>query len=237
MNLIISGSVTSGYGIPEEILRWDKVFAHQVPGNYFVSVCKDGMTHEDALKILNEGEFGGEILILYFGTRMGWPKLGKRIGTFLPYKRKNQGYLDIPAYRSRRKGSRMRRILKRTARVFMKSLGILLRQYKPELPIDKTLNDLDLLLTMTAKKFTRVIYIQHHHLSTRRLKYESKKYEKFYECLLTAVRTRPESNIFLVEMPKNIFTTNYFLPDSVHFNEQGHYEFGCFLAKEIFPNY
>ena len=195
MKLIISGSITSGYGLSGEIPRWDKVFADQVSDNDFVSICKDGMTHEDALKILNDRELGGEMLIFYFGTRMGWPKLSKRISAFLPYKRKNHGYLDIPAYYSARKSSRVRRILKRTTRMLIKSLGILLRQYKPDLPKDKVLNDLDTLLTMAAKKFTRVIYIQHHHLSTRRLRYEAKIYENFYISLISAVRSRPEENI------------------------------------------
>jgi hypothetical protein len=148
---------------------------------------------------------------------------------------KNRGYLDLPAFKSMRKGSSIRRILKRISRLLVKSLGILFKQYKPDLPKDKVLNDLDLLLTSAASNFNLVIYIQHHHLSTKRLKYESNKYEEYYNLLLNAVRSRSESNIILIEMPKDIFSKEFFLPDCVHFNNLGHSKFGIFLSEIVKP--
>lgn len=235
MNLIISGSITSGYGISDEIPRWDKVLSDQISESKFVSVTKDGMTHENALKILYDRDFCGDILILYFGTRIGWPKISDQLRSKLPYRLKNNGYLDLPAHYSVRKGSTQRRFLKRIARQSIKILGILFRQYKPELPKDKILNDLDLLLTLAAKNFKHVIYIQHHHLSSWRLGYESKKYDAYYGSLLNAVRSRSEENIYLIEMPKDIFSFEYFLPDLVHFSALGHYKFGLYLAPLIRP--
>jgi hypothetical protein len=75
MNLIISGSVTSGYGIPTEIPRWDKVFRDQLPEVPFETFCTDGMTFENAFNILSYSKFSGNMLILYFGTRIGWPRI------------------------------------------------------------------------------------------------------------------------------------------------------------------
>jgi|688.fasta_scaffold387643_2 hypothetical protein len=235
MNLIISGSITSGYGISAHVSRWDEVFRDQLSEKTFESVCMDGMTHESAFDILCRPESNGELLILYFGTRIGWPRIGKLFDKFLLFELKNSGYLDLSVFNSLRKGARMRRISKRITRILLKSLGILLRLYKPELPKDKVLQDLDLLLTIAAKNFNWVIYIQHHHLSTRRLRYESKKYEKYYSLLLSAVRSRPESNILLVEMPKDIFSAKFFLLDCVHYSDLGHNKFGSFLAKTVGP--
>jgi hypothetical protein len=235
MNLIISGSITSGYGISAHVSRWDEVFRDQLSEKTFESVCMDGMTHESAFDILCRPESNGELLILYFGTRIGWPRIGKLFDKFLLFELKNSGYLDLSVFNSLRKGARMRRISKRITRILLKSLGILLRLYKPELPKGKVLQDLDLLLTIAAKNFNWVIYIQHHHLSTRRLRYESKKYEKYYSLLLSAVRSRPESNILLVEMPKDIFSAKFFLLDCVHYSELGHNKFGSFLAKTVGP--
>ena len=235
MDFIISGSVTSGYGIPDEIPRWDKVLSDHILERKFDSICVDGMTHENALKILYGRDLRGEILILYFGTRIGWPKISNQFKKNLPYKLGNNGFLDLPAYYSVRKSSRRRRVLKRIIRMFIKSLGILFKQYKPELPKEKMLSDLDHLLTMAAKNFDHVFYIQHHHLSSRRLKYESKKYDAYYELLFNAVRSRSEVNIHLVEMPKDIFTSEFFLPDCVHFSEQGHFKFGLLLAQTLRP--
>jgi hypothetical protein len=231
MNLIISGSVTSGYGLSPEIPRWDKVFRDQLPELTFETVCTDGMTHENALNILRNSKINGDTLILYFGTRIGWPRIGNSFSRFFPYKIKNGGYLDLPVFNSVAKGARMRRILRRISRILIKSLGILFKQYKPDLPKDKVLKDLDLLLTFAASNFNRVIYIQHHHLSTKRLKYESNKYENYYSLLLGAVRLRFESNIVLIEMPKDIFAEKFFLPDGVHFSNLGQRKFGIFLAE------
>lgn len=235
LNLIISGSITSGYGVSTDVCCWDKVFRDQLLDPTLESVCMDGMTHKNAYDILCRPESSGELLILYFGTRIGWPRIGKLFDKFSLFKLENNGYLDLSVHNSVRKGARMRRISRRITRILLKSLGILLRLYKPELPKDKVLRDLDLLLTISAKNFNWVIYIQHHHLSTRRLRYESKKYEKYYSFLLSAVRSRPESNILLVEMPKDIFSAKFFLPDCVHYNEQGHNKFGSFLASTVGP--
>lgn len=233
--MIISGSITSGYGISADISRWDKVFRDQLPDLTLESVCVDGMTHENAFDILCHPESSGELLILYFGTRIGWPRVGNILGKFSLFKLENNGYLDLSVFHSVHKGGRMRRISKRINRMLLKRLGILLKLYKPELPKDKVLQDLDQLLVIAAKNFNWVIYIQHHHLSTRRLRYESKKYEAYYELLLGAVRSRPESNILLAEMPKDIFSAKYFLLDCIHYNEQGHHKFGSFLAKTVGP--
>jgi hypothetical protein len=136
MNLIISGSVTSGYGIPPEIPRWDKVFRDHLSELLFETVCTDGMTHENALNILRNSKFNGNTLILYFGTRIGWPRIDNSFSRFFPYKVKNGGYLDLPVFKSVRNGAKMRRISRRISRILIKSLGILFKQYKPDLKWD-----------------------------------------------------------------------------------------------------
>ena len=230
MNLIMSGSITSGYGIQPEVLRWPDYLAKNPLNEKFEIATKDGLTYEEALGMLRLNNFRGEILILYFGTRVGWPRISKNLATFFPKLSKNERYLELSAFRSTRKFASFRRGKKIFFRNFAKFIGIFLNQYRPDIPLKKCLTDLDLLFAESTQRFKRVIFLQHHHLNSNRLRYENSKYDKFYNSILSFASERFEKNLIIVELPSDIFSSRYFLSDCVHFNLEGHKKMGNFLS-------
>jgi hypothetical protein len=231
VNLIISGSISSGYGLQTSVPRWPQFLSNQPQIQKFDLITRDGLTYGDAFKVLQENDYQGDILILYFGTRIGWPKISRSLERIWPINFKNEGYLELSAFHSNRKFAQFRRGKRTVYRNLAKFLGILLNQYKPEIPLKRCLSDLDLLFATSTQRFEKVIFLQHHHLSSNRLKYENSKYEKFYYSLLSFARGRSERNLVVLELPSDIYSNRYFLGDCVHLNREGHEKLGLFFLS------
>ena len=69
----------------------------------FQIYTKDGLTYEEALKLLQVNDYTGDILILYFGTRIGWPRISSAIAKKLPINFKNDRFLELSVFHSNRK--------------------------------------------------------------------------------------------------------------------------------------
>jgi len=75
--VIISGSVTSGYGLSGNILRWPALIEMSAPNLQIDLYSEDNLSFQRAIEILDPKEVAGNILIAYFGTRVGWPRIPK----------------------------------------------------------------------------------------------------------------------------------------------------------------
>lgn len=233
MNLIISGSITSGYGLLPETPRWYQIMQNNLSGIDFEIRTKDGMNFDDASKVINQVRKEGDILILYFGTRIGWPKISKTISAVLPFLKKNSGYLDLSIKEKESEVHKFHKVIKNCRRNSIKFIGILFRQYKPVIPLSKSIVDLRNLLLESESKYKTIIYIQHHHFFSNRLRYETRRYEKIYHGLLQSAESLDLANLYVIEFPRDLLRADFFLPDCVHFSKMGHHTFGKFMAQKI----
>ena len=229
--VILSGSVTSGYGLLENIPRWPALVEMSVPNFQIELYTEDNLSFQRAIEILDPTEVAGDILIAYFGTRVGWPRISKLMALMLPAKLGGITALDLPVRVRENQRKTFKNVVKKLIKRFIKQVAIRSYTYKPEKPIDELLKELQSFLQQAAEKFDIIYYLQHHHLEVDRLKSESRIYNAYYDQILKFAFEQTHLRVEVIELPVNFFKPTNFLHDNVHLSAEGHMKLSELLIK------
>lgn len=230
---VISGSVTSGYGLAQNIPRWPELIEKSFPNFTVELFTEDNLSYQKAIEILASREITGEILIGYFGTRLGWPRIPIFMQWFLPeiFKRPTAFDLSVKFRADPRKP--IKYIFRSFIKRFLKQLAVHLNLYKPEKKISELLEEIQLFFRIASEKFEKIYFIQHHHLEDGRLAFESQTYNSYYISILNFVRIQSEVEIEVIELPAEFFNPRNYLPDNLHLSMQGHVELSQILVQRL----
>jgi len=229
--VIISGSVTSGYGLSGNILRWPALIEMSAPNLQIDLYTEDNLSFQRAIEILDPKEVAGNILIAYFGTRVGWPRIPKLMTLMLPTKFRRITALDLPVRTRENQRKSFKYVFMKLTKSFIRQVAIRSHSYKPAKPIDELLKDMNSFLERAAEKFDIICYLQHHHLEVNRLAHESRIYNAYYDEILKFLHEQTRPGFEVIKLPAGFFKPTNFLPDNVHLSAEGHIELSQLLIK------
>ena len=234
---MIGGSASTAFALPDEKLAWPNLLEKEFPGIAVVHESIPGMTLSRSIKVINESD-KSDILILYFGTSVGWPALIVNWGTKFGLDVHNEAALHQPPLKySGTPQRRLKKNLKLRTRNFLKYILYFVGGYKPRTSIREVEDQVRAVLSVATKKATNVIWIQHQSLQSMRIAVERKVYAKYYYRLVKAIKSHSSERTRLVELEPEFLVKENFLLDGIHLTELGHRRVAEKLKKILSESY
>jgi YesN/AraC family two-component response regulator len=231
---VLGGSAASSFSDREKI-SWPYLLRAELPQDITFKIeTRPGLTFVRALNELID--FPNEdLLILHFGTSIGWPSSVVRIGHKMGIDFTSEVAFHQAAYKSSGLMNQLRKRSRARFRNTIKYLIFFLGLYKSRVSRREIADQIDTVVHMAAKQSKRIIWVQHHALQNRRILLERHSYAKYYREILAALEKHKSANFALVTLPDEFMIAENYLLDCVHLSEMGHRKLADFL-KVTFKN-
>jgi hypothetical protein len=230
---VLGGSIISNYGLSGGEQTIGEVLDKENKNLY---VKRDqsisGLTFSKAIPAI-ESLNTTDILVLYFGTSVGWPRISRKmIGHLQPELLKPTSF-HLPVYKSEVFYNRFKAKLRHFERNVLKLALFPFGLYRPR----QSLEDLPDLVTaiqhLAEKKSGLIIWVQHHSLGYKRLWLERKIYSRFYRDIMKEIYTHRSPHFRIITLDKSFLVQENFLIDGVHFSAIGHHRMADLIYSEI----
>ena len=230
---ILGGSIISNYGLrPNAKNMTDLILVRNPSINLDKEISVGGLGFSQAIPILDELSHT-EILIMYFGTSIGWPRISRKMENYLKPEMLTSTTFDIPLYKSVILSHRIKAKIRHLERNLFKLILYPFGLYKPRHSLEDLPNLIKAIEHIADRKSCLIIWVQHNALGYRRLWLERKSYKRYYKEILSELG-KEKSPHFRILSPGNEFLVqeNYAL-DGVHLSELGHERMGVMIGNEI----
>jgi len=230
---ILGGSIISNYGLrPNAKNMTDLILVRNPSINLDKEISVAGLGFSQAIPILDELNHT-EILIMYFGTSIGWPRISRKMENYLKPEMLTSTTFDIPLYKSVILSHRIKAKIRHLERNLFKLILYPFGLYKPRHSLEDLPNLIKAIEHIADRKSCLIIWVQHNALGYRRLWLERKSYKRYYKEILSELG-KEKSPHFRILSPGNDFLVqeNYAL-DGVHLSELGHERMGVMIGNEI----
>lgn len=227
---VLGGSAASSFvDIKEK--SWPYILKAKLPDSIEFRVeTRPGLTFVRALNELID--FPNEdLLILHFGTSIGWPVSIVRTGHRLGIDFTSEFGLHQPAFRSSKLANRLRRAVRMRFRNTVKYLLYFLGLYKSRVSRREIEDQINAVVHLASKQSKRIMWVQHQALQNRRIYLERRSYEKYYKEILRALEKHESDQFKLVTLPDNFLIQDNYLLDCIHLSEKGHQVIAEILQK------
>jgi hypothetical protein len=184
--------------------------------------------------LLNSEDLNGDILIGYFGTRVGWPRLPKFMQFFLPDMFRRVTAFDLPLGEIESDKRTLKYKSRKQFKRFIKRLAIYFNAYKPEKEISELLGEIDIYFRTASLKFEKIYILQHHQYEDGRLAFETRIYNNYYYEILDFARSQNKENIEVIELPKEFLKAGNYLGDNLHLSMHGHVALSKIFIEKIY---
>ncbi len=218
---ILGGSAASSFS-DHQSKSWPYILKDKLPGSIEFRVkTRPGLTFVRALNELLD--FPQEdLLILHFGTSIGWPvslvTRGHRLGIDFA----SESGLHQPAYRSSKLARRIKKSLRMRFRNSVKYTLFFFGLYKSRVSRREIEDQINAVVHLASKQSKRVMWVQHQALQNRRIYLERRSYEKYYKEILRALEKHESDQFKLVTLPDSFLIQENYLLDCIHLSEKGH---------------
>jgi len=218
---VLGGSAASSFNDIES-KSWPHLLKATLPQTIeFRIETRHGLTFVRALNELLD--FPSEdLLILHFGTSIGWPVSLVRTGHRLGIDFTNEFGLHQPAYRSSKLARRLRRAVRTRFRNSVKYALYFLGLYKSRVSRREIEDQIDAVVHLATKQSKRVMWVQHQALQNRRIYLERRSYKKYYKEILRALEKHKSDKFMLITLPNDFLVQENYLLDCIHLSERGH---------------
>lgn len=234
---MIGGSASSAFALPDEKLAWPNLLEQSLSGIKVNHHAQGLLTMSQSIELISNLS-KSDILILHFGTSVGWPSPVVEVGLKLGLDVHNEAALHQPPLKySGTPQRRLRKNLKLRTRNFLKYVLYFVGGYKPRTSIREVEDQVRAVLSVATKRATNVIWIQHQSLQSMRIAVERKVYAKYYDRLVKAIKSHSSERTRLVELEPAFLTSENFLLDGIHLSELGHRRIAEKLKKVLSENY
>lgn len=225
---VLGGSAASSFSDAQK-KSWPYLLKAELPESILFKIeTRPSLTFVRALNELID--FPNEdLLILHFGTSIGWPVSLVEIGHKLGIDFTSEVAFHQAAHKSSglvnrlRKGSRAR--FRNTVKYLLFFLGL----YKSRVSRREIADQIDTVVHLAAKQSKRIIWVQHQALQNRRIYVEKRSYAKYYKEILVASEKHISPTFALVTLPPGFLIQENYLLDCVHLSEKGHRELANIL--------
>ena len=227
---VLGGSAASSFS-DDQSKSWPYILKAKLPESIeFRIETRPGLTFVRALNELLD--FPNEdLLILHFGTSIGWPVSIVRAGHRLGIDFTSEFGLHQPAYRSSQFMRRLKRALKMRFRNIVKYLLYFLGLYKTRVSRREIEDQINAVVHLASKQSKRIMWVQHQALQNRRIYLERRSYEKYYKEILRALEKYESEQFKLVVLPDSFLIQDNYLLDCIHLSEKGHQVIAEMLQK------
>lgn len=218
---VLGGSAASSFSDAQKI-SWPYLLKAELPQDIVFKIeTRPSLTFVRALNELID--FPNEdLLILHFGTSIGWPISLVRIGHKMGIDFKSEVSFHQAAHKSAGLMNRLRKRSRARFRNTMKYLLFFLGLYKSRVSRREIADQIDTVVHLAAKQSKRIIWVQHQALQNRRIYLERRSYAKYYKEILAALEKYESATFALVTLPDDFMVQENYLLDCVHLSEKGH---------------
>ncbi len=173
-----------------------------------------------------------DLLILHFGTAVGWPvsliKVDTRLGT-TPLK--NEYSFHQPTWRGRNLKSKVKNQIKFRLRNGVKYLLFATGQYKPRVGTHDLEDQITAVLAVAKKKTSEVIWIQHVPAWSMRTIVERWYYKRYLTRIEKFVGEHAQNQVTLVIPDGSLSKTENYALDTTHLSSAGHVAFASAIQN------
>ena len=218
---VLGGSASTAFAL-EDNTAWPNQVAKAFPKIEITHKYLNGLTFVRSINILHELEHS-DVLILHFGTSVGWPSAVVNLGHRLGLDLHNEFSFHQPALPY--KGGfvpKLGKKVKLKLRNFIKYLLFFLGLYRPRASFRELEEQIGAVLSIALTKADHVIWIQHRSLDYSRIALESLIYSRYYRKILKFLNLSKLQNLIVLELNQKFLISENFLNDGVHLSERGH---------------
>lgn len=231
---VLGGSAASSFSDVEKV-SWPFLLKAELPQEIIFKIeTRGGLTFVRALNELLD--FPNEdLLILHFGTSIGWPVSVVRHGHKFGIDFASEFALHQPPYRSKGFLHKIKKGLRAKIRNTIKYILFIFGLYKSRVSRREIADQINAVVHLASKQSKRIMWVQHQALQSRRIYLERRSYAKYYKEILAALEKHKSPTFALITLPADFMTQENYLLDCVHLSEKGHRKLAD-LLKVTFKN-
>ena len=230
---IIGGSASTAYALEESKASWPELISKKYPELEIKHINQPLMTLVQSLNHLQDLEHS-DILILHFGTSVGWPEPVVKIGHALGMDLHNDhSFQQPPKKYSGGIGRRLSKSIKLRIRNLIKYFLFLLGLYKPRASLKEMGDQVGVVARIARQKAKYVLWIQHQSIQTNRIVLERSQYRRYYREIIDALSPMVSENFKVLQLPKSYLQSDNYLLDGVHLTQKGHIELAELIEQKL----
>jgi hypothetical protein len=219
---VIGGSASSNFGNVETTLAWPDLLANNLGSTADVThLSRSGLTFVRGMNELTLVD-SAELLIMHFGTSIGWPISIIKAGTILGVDFASDHGFNQPSGVSKIKSRRFKKFIKRNFRNAIKYLLFFTGFYKPRASRRELTDQIEAVIRLANHKTDRIIWIQHRAFLHHRIFLEKWVYDRYYKKIMKTLRRANLEGLTVLEIPDEFMVAENYLFDCIHLSNLGH---------------
>ena len=230
---IVGGSASTAYALEESKASWPELIGKKYPNLEIRYINQPLMTLVQSLHHLQVLEIA-DILIMHFGTSVGWPEPVVKIGHALGMDWHNdRSFQQPPKKYSGGIGRRLSKSTKLRMRNLIKYILFFLGLYKPRASLREMSDQVGVVAQIARQKGKHVLWIQHQSIQSSRIVLERAQYRRYYRKILEALAPLVSESFKVLQLPKDFLQSENYLLDGVHLSEKGHRELADLIEEKL----
>ena len=231
--LVIGGSASNNFGNAPDTLAWPELLAKNLTDSADVThLSRGGLTFVRGMNEL-AGVSTADILIMHFGTSIGWPISIIKAGTVMGIDFASDHGFNQPTGVSKVKSRRVKKFIKRSFRNAVKYVLFFTGLYKPRASRRELNDQVEAVVQLAQHKTGRLIWIQHRAFLNRRILLEKLVYDRYYRKIMKTLKRLQIEGLQVLEIPDDFIVAENYLFDCVHLSSKGHVELEAIIRKSI----
>lgn len=231
---VVGGSACSAAGLDSQSLAWPEIAFGNQEQYALRKVTIGGLTLVRSVEILFSMD-QTDILILHFGTSIGWPSLVVRLQDRFGIKFSSEFGFHQPITEGKPTDVRLRlrKWLKLKIKNLMKYLFLLMGLYKPRVSIHEIRDQIDAVVSIASAKAEKILWIQHRALQDSHTIAERLFYKRYYSRIVSTVKSANNPKVEILEIPDDFVIRENYLNDWVHLKPAGHQRLAEMVRKVL----
>ncbi len=221
---VLGSSAASSFKGIDQSKSWPLLLKNGLPEDVKFNVqIRSGLTFVRSIPELIDDDLA-DLLILHFGTAIGWPNSVVKRGIVLGVNFTSEFGFHQSAFRSASRKRRFKAKLRAWLRNSVKYGLFVTGQYKTRINRREIQDQIQAVVNLAQKKSNCVIWIQHQALQHRSIFLERRSYLRYYKEIISCLAKYESPTFKLIELPSSFLIQENYLLDCVHLSEKGHQE-------------
>lgn len=176
-----------------------------------------------------------DLLVLHFGTSIGWPSLAVRMQDRFGIKFSSEfGFHQPIKHESAVSlGFKIRKFVKLKLKNFIKYLLLIFGLYRPKVSIREIHDQIDAVISLASARAREVYWIQHRAFQDSHTVAERFFYRRYYSKIVEKVKDSSNPKIKILEIPDSFVIRENYLNDWVHLSHLGHQRLAEMVSAEL----
>ena len=230
---LIGGSIISKYGLkgPDQSVG---AYLNKLSKSIYIKREQSigGLSFSQSIPII-ESLNDTDILVLFFGTSVGWPRISRKMEGHLRPELLESTSFHLSVYTSKKFQNRVKAKIRHLERNALKLILFPFGLYRPRHSLEDLPNLIAAIDHLAERKSHLIIWVQHNSLGYRRLWLERKVYNRYYLEILKSLENYRSPHFRVITPDNNFLIQENYLVDGVHLSEIGHQRMANLIHAEI----